>query len=149
MAEKTIEVAKCVQLAAPEFRFFFSVSVLLKRGKARRRRIQRGVHGLMIQGTLALSGLEVHRAEALDFLVEIDAGCIKLSLNRVHSRRIDFLAHLSPLVIGFEGFADLVAVVDEVENKGVLLEGVGAVQPGESLNGLDTGQPLVDVHRVQ
>ena len=138
-----------MQLAAPELRFFFSVSVLLKHGKARHRRIQRGVHGLMIQGTLALSGLEVHRTEAFDFLVEVDAGRIELPLDRVHPRRVDFLAHLGSLEIGLEGFADLVAVVDEVKNESVLLEGMGAVQPGKGLNGLDAGQSLVDVHRVQ
>ena len=44
---------------------------------------------------------------------------------------------------------DLTAVVHEVEDEGVLLERVDAVQPRERLHRLDAGETLVHVQRVQ
>ena len=67
----------------------------------------------------------------------------------VHARGIDLLAHLRAFVVGLEGLADLLAVVHEVEDEGVFLERVDAVQPRQRLHGLDARQPLVHVHRVQ
>ena len=53
------------------------------------------------------------------------------------------------LVVGLERLQDLLRLVDEVEDEGVLLARVGAVEPREGLHGLDAREPLVHVHRVQ
>ena len=78
----------------------------------------------MIRGALPLLRLEVDRAEALDFLVEVDARGIQLALDLRTCGRVDFLAHLRAFVVGLERLADLLAVVDEVEDEGVFLERV-------------------------
>ena len=44
---------------------------------------------------------------------------------------------------------DLLALVDEVQDEGVLLAGRRAVEARERLHGLHAGEALVDVHRVQ
>ena len=92
---------------------------------------------------------EVDGAEPLDLFLKVDPGRIQLALDRVHAGGVDLLAHLRALVVRLEGFADLLAVVHEVEDEGVLLEGMHAVQPGQRLHGLDAGEPLVHEHRVQ
>ena len=147
LTQKSVQIAQRGELASPQFGLRFIL--LQERGEPRHRRVQRGVHGLMIGGALALLGLEVDGAEPLDFLEQIHAGGVELSLDRVHPRRIDFGAHLRAFVVGCERRAYLAAVVDEVEDEGVLLAGVGAVEPGQRLHRLDAGQPLVDVHGVQ
>ena len=53
------------------------------------------------------------------------------------------------LVVGRKGQVDLLGLVDEVQDEGVLLAGRRAVQPRERLHGLHAGEPLVHVHRVQ
>ena len=52
-------------------------------------------------------------------------------------------------VVGLERLLDDVGVVREVEHHDVVLLRVRAVEPRERLHGLDAGQRLVDVHRVQ
>jgi hypothetical protein len=42
-----------------------------------------------------------------------------------------------------------VGVVEEVEHEDVVLLGMGPVQPGQGLHGLDARQRLVHVHGVQ
>ena len=103
----------------------------------------------MIHGALLRLRLEVDRTEALDLFGQVDARGIELALELVHACRIDLLAHLRAFVVGLERFADLLAVVHEVEDEGVFLERVDAVQPRQRLHGLNARQPLVHVHRVQ
>ena len=103
----------------------------------------------MIHGALLRLRLEVDRAEALDLFGQVDPRRIQLALELVHARRVDLLAHLRAFVVGLEGLADLLAVVHEVEDEGVFLERVDAVQPRQGLHGLDAREPLVHVHRVQ
>ena len=74
-------------------------------------------------------------------LVERVAGVVQQVRVR---RRGDGLA-----VVRLERGRDLFGVVDEVEDEGAVLVGVGAVQPGERLHGGETGQRLVDVHGVE
>ena len=147
LAQKPVQVAQRVQLAAPLLGLRFIL--LQERGEAGRRRVQRGVERLMIRGALALPGLEVRGAEAFDFFGEVHAGGIELGLDRVHPGGIDLGAQLRAFIVGGEGGADLVAVIDEVEDEGVFLERVGAVEPRQRLHRLDAGEPLVDVHRME
>ena len=49
--------------------------------------------------------------------------------------RIDFLAHFRAFVVGLEGFADFFAVGHEIENKGVFLQGMNAVETRQGLYG--------------
>ena len=48
-----------------------------------------------------------------------------------------------------EGFLDLLWFVDEIEDEGVILERMGAIQAREGLDGLNAGEPLIDIHGVQ
>lgn len=53
------------------------------------------------------------------------------------------------LVELLERRADVLAVVDEVEDERVVLVRMDAVQPRQCLHGANAAQLLVDVHRVQ
>ena len=48
-------------------------------------------------------------------------------------------------VVVLEAGQDLLALVDEIEDEGLLLAGVGAVEPGQGLRDLDATQALVNV----
>jgi hypothetical protein len=85
-----IEVPERLHLAAPQFRLF--LLVLLQDAESRHGRIERGIHRLVVQRALALPGLEVHGAEPLDLLLEIDARCVQLALDRAHAGGIDFFS---------------------------------------------------------
>ena len=63
--------------------------------------------------------------------------------------RLGLLADGRLLVVGLERLQDLLGLVHEVEDEGVFLARMGAVEPRERLHGLDACQPLVHVHRVQ
>lgn len=53
----------------------------------------------------------------------------------------------SLFVVRLEGRDDLVGLVDEIEDEGGVLARRGPVEPGQSLYGGDSRQPLVDIHR--
>ena len=147
LAQEAVKIAERLHLAAQQFRVFLVVA--LKRGEPRHRRIERRVHRLVVGCALAPLRLEIDGAKPLDLLTKIDSRRVEFSLDRVHAGGIDLLAHLRAFVIRLERLADFLAVVREIEDERVFLEGMDTVQPRQCLNRLDAGQALVDVHRVQ
>ena len=51
-------------------------------------------------------------------------------------------------VVGLERLGDLGGVVDEIQDEGPVLVGVGTVQPGQESARSEAGERLVDVHRI-
>ena len=147
LAQKSVQVQERLDLAPPVL--CLVLVFLATGGEARHRRIERGVHGLVVPCALPSPRLEIDRAEPLDLLVEIDARRIQLALDHVHARRVHFLAHLGAFVVDLERVLDLLAVVDEVEDERVFLARMHAVQPGERLHRLYPREALVHVHRMQ
>jgi probable phosphoglycerate mutase len=68
---------------------------------------------------------------------------------RVAAAWTALLAHGGALVELPEGLLDLLTLVHEVEDEGILLEGMDAVEAREGLDGRKRDQGLVDVHRVE
>ena len=52
-------------------------------------------------------------------------------------------------VVDGEGVADVVAVVDEIEDERSVLVGMGPVETGQGLDCIEAGEGLVDVHGHQ
>ena len=63
--------------------------------------------------------------------------------------RVGLLAQDRRAVVRLERLLDRVGVVHEVEHERIVLLRVRAVEPRQRLHGLDAGERLVDVHRVQ
>src|SRR5665811_495451 len=106
-------------------------------------------HRGVIAGRLRARGAEEHAAEALDLVEVVDLRRVELGLQRVELVGLGTLADLRHLVVGLERAVDLLRVVDEVEDEGVLLARSGAVEARERLHRLHATEPFVDVHGVQ
>ena len=79
----------------------------------------------------------------------VDLAAVERGLEVVQLVGVGLVGEDGGAVVGLEGVADGIAVVAEVEHEDVALLGVGAVEAGEGLHGLDAGEHLVDVHGVQ
>ena len=71
-----------------------------------------------------LFGFKVYRTEAFNLLIHIDSRGVELTLNRVHAGGVNLLSHLCTLIVGFKSITYFLAVVHEVEDKGVLFKRV-------------------------
>src|ERR1700722_16782814 len=103
----------------------------------------------MIIRTLPLPRFEIDSTKALDINGIIHPIGIKLALDLVHSCRVDGFADFRSLEIGLESIADFIWIVDKIQNKSFLFQGVDTIQPRKLLNSLDAREPTVDVHCVQ
>src|SRR6266568_3528147 len=126
LAEEPIQISESQHFPAPKlsFRLVFS----LQRRKARDRRIESGIHRLVIRGALPLLRLEINAAESLHLFSQVNSRSIEFAFELIHARRIDLFAHLRAFIVGLERFADFLAIVYEVEHKSVFLERMDAVQ---------------------
>ena len=73
----------------------------------------------------------------------------ELGLKVVEQVRVGGLAQEGPVVVGSEGFLNLLSLVGEVQNHRVVLARVNTIEPGQGLDGVDPAQFLVHVHGVQ
>ena len=78
------------------------------------------------------------------YLIAVQAGFQVVQLVRV-----GLLAEDGGAVVVLERVLNRVHVILEVEHERIVLLGMGSVQPGEGLYGLDSRERLVHVHRVQ
>ena len=84
---------------------------------------------MMVGCALPLFRFEIYVTESIPLLGQINPRSIKFGLELIHARRINFLAHLRTFVICLEGLLNLLALVHEVQNEGVLLKQVDAIEP--------------------
>src|SRR5579885_2111465 len=103
----------------------------------------------MIVDALTLLRLKVNGSEPLYLLRQVNSGSIQLRFDLIEAGRVNLLAHLRALIVGLERILNFLALVDEIQNERVLFERVNPVQTRESLNSLNAGEPLIDVHGVQ
>ncbi len=73
----------------------------------------------------------------------------ELGLKVVEQVRVGGLAQEGPVVVGREGFLNLLGLVGEVQNHRVVLARVNTIEPGQGLDGVDAAELLVHVHGVQ
>ena len=108
-------------------------------------------HRLQGGDQFALLGVRVqlHRDHAVDLEVVVVAGGVELGAQVEDEVRVGGGREFGRGVVGLEGGEDFLGVVHEIQHVGRVLAGVGAVQAGEGLHGLDAGQPLVHVHAAE
>jgi hypothetical protein len=114
--------------------------------------LHQAVHdGLQRLQQLALGRvrLQLHRHHAIDLEVVVVAGGVQLGAQVEDDVRVGGRRQLGRGVVGLEGRQDFLGVVHEIHHVGRVLAGIGAVQAGQRLHGLDAGQATVHVHAAQ
>ncbi len=108
-------------------------------------------HRLQGGDQFALLGVRVqlHRDHAVDLEVVVVAGGVELGAQVEDEVRVGRGREFGRGVVGLEGGQDFLGVVHEVQHVGRVLAGVGAVEAGEGLHGLDARQPLIHVHAAE
>ena len=144
LAEKGIEIPVGRE---PPSEFF--LGLLVEAAEPAHGRVDAGVHPGMIRRSLVFLPLVEDPAELLHLVLVINLLPVELGLELVELLRRGLLPYRRLFVIGLEGVEDLLRLVDEIEDEGLFLARVGAVEAREGLHGLDARQPLVDVHRVK
>ncbi len=112
-------------------------------------RIYAGVHARMIGGSLLFPRRVEDLAELLHLVLVVDLLGVELRLQLIELLCLRLFPDGGLLVVRLKGIEDLFRLVHEVEDKGILLAGMGPVEPREGLYRLDAGEPLVHVHRVE
>ena len=80
-----------------------------------------------VEARLAALGVEEGLGEALDFAWEVHLRGVELDLLFVHDVGVGDIFQLRRPVVGLEALQNLVRGVYEIEHKGLVLAGVGAV----------------------
>ena len=93
--------------------------------------------------------LRVDGADRLDVGVAVDVEVAELLPLRVDAVDVELLLQPRLLVVRLERLLYLLVGVHEVEDEGVLLARIGAVQAAQRLHGLDIAQLLVNHHGME
>ena len=93
--------------------------------------------------------LQFHGDQAVHLELVVVPGRIELGLEVVDEVRIRDVRQPGRLVVDLERREHVSRVVHEVEDVAGVLAGIGAVQPGQRLHGLNAREPLVDVHAAE
>jgi hypothetical protein len=93
--------------------------------------------------------LQFHGHDAIDLEIVVVSGGVELGAEVVDEIGVAHVCQLGGRVVGLERLEHVLRVVHEVQHVGRVLAGMGTIQPGESLHGLDAGQALTDVHPAQ
>ena len=139
LREEIIHPEKCAQILAELVGLFFRQLLEAVGG---------GLQVGMKAGLLAF-GIEEGLGEGLDFGGQIDGGLVELGLQLVDDVGVGDLLEAGGAIIGQKALQNLLGLVGEVEDEGVFLARIGAVQPLEGLHGKHPGEPLVHVHGLQ
>ena len=99
--------------------------------------------------SLLLLRLEQDLAELIHLRLVVDLALVQLDLQILQHGRVRDLGHRGHLVVGLERVSNGVPVVDEVEDEGLFLLPVLAIEPGQGLHRVDPLESLVHVHRVK
>ncbi|EXI77156.1 MAG: hypothetical protein AW10_03972 [Candidatus Accumulibacter appositus] len=93
--------------------------------------------------------LQLHGDDAIDLEVVVVTGGIQLGTQVEDEVRIGGRREFGRRVVGPERGEDFLGVIHEIQDVGRVLAGVGAVETGEGLHGLDAGQSLIHVHAAE
>lgn len=105
--------------------------------------------GQAVLGEALVSGQEVGPDEVFDFRFVVDALGVKFELEVDDHLGVRSCREGTAPVVELEILEDLIRVVYKVQDDGPILSGVGAVEPGEGLDGGHTRELFVHVHGHQ
>ena len=93
--------------------------------------------------------LQFHGDDAIHLEIVVVPGGVELGPQVVDQIRVGHVRQFRRRVVGLERRQHVGRVVHEVQHVGRVLAGVGTIQPGQRLHGLNARQSLIDVHAAQ